>query len=145
MPGTPIMDLPAKTQSSSRILELDGIRGLAIALVLFHHYIHDSITFGVSRFDDFIKHTFSLGATGVDLFFVLSGFLIGGILMDHRKSENYFKSFYIRRVCRILPVYYSILLAYIFACHILSAHQAQPWFRWLFVSDVSLWTYVTFT
>lgn len=45
----------------------------------------------------------------MDLFFVLSGFLIGGILLDERKATNYFKVFYVRRVCRILPAYFAIL------------------------------------
>jgi uncharacterized membrane protein YcfT len=139
------MELPAKAQNSSRIPELDGIRGLAIALVVFQHYVHDSIIPGTSRLGDFIKNNFTLGGTGVDLFFVLSGFLIGGILMDHRKSENYFKSFYIRRVCRILPLYYSVLIAYVFISRVLSSHGAQEWYQWLFVSGVSLWTYATFT
>lgn len=139
------MELPAKVQNGSRIPELDGIRGLAITLVIFQHYVHDSIISGTSRLGDFIKNNFTLGGTGVDLFFVLSGFLIGGILMDHRRSENYFKSFYIRRVCRILPLYYSVLIAFVFISRGLSAHGAQEWYQWLFVSGVSLWSYATFT
>jgi peptidoglycan/LPS O-acetylase OafA/YrhL len=94
-------------KSKNRLPELDGLRGLAILLVLSLHYVtfgYNSAKFGtVYRF----AQIFRLGWTGVDLFFVLSGFLIGGILLDARESPNYFRAFYVRRVHRILPVYYA--------------------------------------
>jgi peptidoglycan/LPS O-acetylase OafA/YrhL len=93
--------------TKNRLPELDGLRGLAILLVLSLHYI----TFGYNS-GEFGKlysfaQIFRLGWTGVDLFFVLSGFLIGGILLDARESPNYFRAFYVRRIHRILPVYYA--------------------------------------
>ncbi|MGA7914171.1 MAG: acyltransferase [Candidatus Acidiferrales bacterium] len=93
--------------------ELDGLRGTAILLVFLLHYVTDSrthqATFGLLyRF----AAIFRLGWSGVDLFFVLSGFLIGGILIDARASSNYFRTFYIRRVHRILPVYYLWITLY---------------------------------
>ena len=90
----------------ARIPQLDGLRGIAILLVISLHYLNDTQhgTFGslLYRFGS----AFRLGWIGVDLFFVLSGFLIGGILLDARGTENYFRTFYLRRIFRILPIYY---------------------------------------
>jgi peptidoglycan/LPS O-acetylase OafA/YrhL len=98
------------TQSPSngkqpRIPELDGLRGFAILQVISVHYFYNpdaNLPAGLH----FLQRLFALGWTGVDLFFVLSGFLIGGILLDARDSPNYFKTFYIRRFFRIAPLYY---------------------------------------
>jgi peptidoglycan/LPS O-acetylase OafA/YrhL len=98
---------------SARIPALDGLRGVAILLVLLRHAV-----FGVSSVQGIETHsplTFLLLSagqltwSGVDLFFVLSGFLIGGILLDARLSPRYFQTFYLRRVYRILPLYLLIL------------------------------------
>jgi peptidoglycan/LPS O-acetylase OafA/YrhL len=92
--------------SSGRVPELDGLRGTAIALVILCHYVgnaeHSPLGFWPHRF----LSAFTAGWSGVDLFFVLSGFLIGGILLDARETPNYFRAFYMRRVFRILPIYY---------------------------------------
>lgn len=92
---------------SSNIRALDGIRGLAIILVLLHHFEGcvppSNIVIGS------LKATFNFGWAGVDLFFALSGFLITGILLDTREANNYFGAFYARRVLRIFPLYYLVL------------------------------------
>src|SRR5271168_4330999 len=93
-------------EPAGRIPELDGLRGVAILLVLFSHYIG---TADRNPVRPLLRHFLGIsdaGWMGVDLFFVLSGFLIGGILLDARTSPSYFRTFYMRRVFRILPVYY---------------------------------------
>lgn len=89
---------------------LDGLRGIAIILVLFHHLTIYRPTRGL---DEWIAAVPLIGWTGVDLFFVLSGFLITGILIDARGStgsgRRYFTSFYARRTLRIFPLYYLVV------------------------------------
>jgi peptidoglycan/LPS O-acetylase OafA/YrhL len=85
---------------------LDGVRGIAIILVLLHHFtIFDPST----RVGEWLGFGALLGWVGVDLFFVLSGFLITGILIDARSSDRYFRSFYARRTLRIFPLYYLVV------------------------------------
>ena len=85
----------------SRIRELDGLRAIAVLLVLSWHYI--GIPDGPGYW---LWKTFQVGRFGVDLFFVLSGYLIAGILLKNRDSPSYFSSFYGRRALRIWPIYY---------------------------------------
>ena len=85
--------------------------------------------------------------TGVDLFFVLSGFLIGGILLRARKSRNYFQVFYLRRFLRIVPIYFTCLVvafAIMWAAgnygsqrfEWMSAHQLPQWPYWIFLQNI---------
>jgi peptidoglycan/LPS O-acetylase OafA/YrhL len=126
--------MSSSLQSDIRHPELDGLRGLAILLVLIWHY---------SRFlnpdpsNKFIRLT-NITWSGVDLFFVLSGFLIGGILLDHRLSGNLFRVFYLRRAFRILPLYFLVLLSYI-ACLLLRMD-----IPYLFTGHIPIWSYATF-
>jgi peptidoglycan/LPS O-acetylase OafA/YrhL len=85
-----------------KIPQLDAVRGIAILLVLVHnlHWFAFPPLMLVSKY----------GWMGVDLFFVLSGFLITGILLDAKGSANYFRNFYARRGLRIWPLYYLVLL-----------------------------------
>ena len=85
---------------------LDGLRGIAIILVLLHHLTIYRPTSGVDAMD---RERAVVRLVGVDLFFVLSGFLITGILLDTRGSERYFSSFYARRTLRIFPLYYLVV------------------------------------
>jgi peptidoglycan/LPS O-acetylase OafA/YrhL len=90
---------------SRRIPELDGIRGVAILLVISWHYFVMLIQAKPGSALAYAQAAGRLSWTGVDLFFVLSGFLIGGILIDTRDSPNYFRTFYARRFFRIVPLY----------------------------------------
>ena len=108
------MPISYSKPKSTYLLPLDGIRGLAIIGVLFCHLT----VFGpqdVYRQYPLIQSIFWSGWIGVDLFFVLSGFLITGILLDQKASLLYFKPFYIRRILRIFPVYYFALITKIWA------------------------------
>src|SRR5450432_2757796 len=86
-----------------KIPQLDAVRGIAILLVFM---VNSSEKYPTLR----LQHFFGNGWIGVDLFFVLSGFLITGILLDSKDSGEYSKNFYARRCFRILPLYYSVLI-----------------------------------
>jgi peptidoglycan/LPS O-acetylase OafA/YrhL len=104
---------PETTQNLIRPVmpELDSLRGVAILLVVFFHAfdvpgVMTQLT-GVARL--FVAATLG-GWVGVYLFFVLSGFLITGILVDSKAKPQYYRQFYIRRALRILPAFYLLLL-----------------------------------
>ena len=110
---------------------LDVLRGIAILLVFFYHNFH------------FIK-VFEFGWVGVDLFFVLSGFLITDLLLNSQNKKNYFRNFYIRRFLRIFPLYYlTLIIFFSFAPYFFSQQnigeyhyysQNQIWF-WSFLQN----------
>ncbi|MEP7041530.1 MAG: acyltransferase [Dokdonella sp.] len=93
--------------SAEHVAALDGLRGVAILLVLLHGFNLIQAEDGVAHVADLLL---DLGWIGVQLFFVLSGFLISGILLDTRASPTYYSSFFTRRALRILPLYYGVLL-----------------------------------
>jgi peptidoglycan/LPS O-acetylase OafA/YrhL len=105
----------APISSKRRIAPLDGVRGVAILLVMIFHFSREaSLEFGqraTSWIDRTYEGTAATGWFGVDLFFVLSGFLITGILWEAKNSEGYFRNFYARRILRIFPLYYVVLIA----------------------------------
>ncbi len=94
--------------ASLHVPELDGVRAMAIWMVLIGH-LYWGFKAPPGTFDGMprmIYQIISHGWLGVDLFFILSGFLISGILLDSKQRENYFRTFYWRRVLRILPIFY---------------------------------------
>lgn len=91
--------------------ELDTLRGIAILAVVFYHGLFwSSNLVGLSGVSRVGVNATRFGWLGVNLFFVLSGFLITGILEDSKNSPHFFRRFYIRRALRILPAYYGLLL-----------------------------------
>jgi peptidoglycan/LPS O-acetylase OafA/YrhL len=124
------------------ILALDGLRGIAILLVVVCHFQSNLGIFANGRAWPLVALAHA-GWMGVDLFFVLSGFLITGILVDARGSDSYFSAFYARRALRILPVYYGFLFAIFVVLPLLHlgagdnymlARQHQVWY-WLHTTN----------
>ena len=92
------------------IPELDGVRGIAILAVLLLHF---HAPFQATRPLGLLSDIIARGYTGVDMFFVLSGFLITSILISTRGASNYFRAFYARRSLRIFPLaFFMIALLY---------------------------------
>jgi peptidoglycan/LPS O-acetylase OafA/YrhL len=126
------------------IPELDGVRGIAVLLVMLcHNNLIQPIPATGSICGIALPGALDLGWSGVDLFFVLSGFLITGILLDTKASNNYLSSFYARRVLRILPLYLLYVFAYFHIVLPLAHHLGQwkslsnslePWF-WFHLSN----------
>jgi peptidoglycan/LPS O-acetylase OafA/YrhL len=104
--------IPEGSPFARHLPALDGIRGLAILGVAASHLFpanpHSSL-------QSIIHTTFAFGANGVDLFFVLSGFLITGILYDSLPDPAFFRKFYARRILRIFPLYYGVLVIFALA------------------------------
>ena len=121
---------------TSRIPALDGVRAVAALLVMFFHF---SLA---NQLPEAIKKLSSLGQTGVDLFFVLSGFLITRILVSSRSSPYYFSHFYIRRALRIMPLYYLFLMLWFFVRPVLFSIPTAPFLQqvwsWLFLENIPL-------
>jgi peptidoglycan/LPS O-acetylase OafA/YrhL len=102
---------------AGHIPALDGVRGLAILAVMFYRFGLQGDFYQSVDPSDQLPHWASLGLAlgqrGVDLFFVLSGFLITGILFDAKGESQFFRHFYTRRVLRILPLYYASLVMFL--------------------------------
>lgn len=112
-------------------------------MVLLWHYVGCQINATTTPDLLWLRQGVSLMWSGVDLFFVLSGFLITGILCDHRGSDRYWSTFYVRRACRILPLYFVLLGSYGLA--LISGLASRAGAEWLMAQPMPLLSYATFT
>ena len=129
---------PLLAHLPARIPALDGVRALAILLVVAYHF--RVIPAGSGVVAHAVLNFEASGWCGVDLFFVLSGFLITGILYDTKGRPRYFRTFYLRRALRIFPLYY-VMLAFLFVLLPVLLPPGSPWrsFDW---RQHWYWTYL---
>ena len=122
-------DAAAGAQGERRLVALDGLRGLMTALVVVSHYFGE-VPHGITAT--------MFGWVAVDMFFVLSGFLIGKLILEKQHHANFFAVFYVRRFCRIIPAYVVTVLVLDLLVRIIP----HPWAD----ADVvfPLWSYLTF-
>lgn len=136
------------SKTAQRIAELDGLRGAAVALVVITHCFNLASPPGASkyiaRFLTLLCQAKSFAWSGVDLFFVLSGFLIGLGLLKTRSSPDYYRRFYTRRALRILPLY-SLFLAFMACCYLFVYPKHQDSMAWPLGHPLPWYSYLTFT
>src|SRR5213594_314733 len=134
---------PGAVDRGGHIPALDAVRGVAILLVLIFHF--SSYGHGLAPSPLFIDRLYYLmsraGWIGVDLFFVLSGFLITGILYDAKESDHYFRNFYVRRVLRIFPLYYGALIIFLVVLPWLAPGNAE--LQLMKRDAIWYWTYLS--
>jgi len=116
---------------------LDGVRGLAILGVMLLHFVSDSTP--QNLLETLVVKATGFGLLGVDLFFVLSGFLITGLLLDAKPGPGYFRNFYARRTLRIFPLYYLVLALLFFVLPL--ATVLPPALEVARVKQAWLWSY----
>jgi peptidoglycan/LPS O-acetylase OafA/YrhL len=116
------IEAPDPQPSTNRIIVLDGIRGIAVLFVMMFHFWIVAVSSGPLLWERVYDSLAGMGWIGVDLFFVLSGFLITGILYDSRDSSHYFRIFYGRRTVRIFPLYYAALIIFFLVGPFVLAH-----------------------
>jgi peptidoglycan/LPS O-acetylase OafA/YrhL len=121
---------------------LDGLRGLAVLLVLIFHGVTQVYSPAGLPLLDALRRFARVGGSGVDLFFVLSGLLIGRNLLRHQAASNLYRVFYFRRACRILPAYLLLLVSFLCAQQVdtLVAVGGSAFFS----PAIPLWSYLVF-
>jgi peptidoglycan/LPS O-acetylase OafA/YrhL len=114
---------------------IDGLRAFAVLAVLLVHFPYPGHYALFQKLH--LTRSVEAGWMGVDLFFVISGFLITGILLDLKGSPHYFRNFYVRRALRIWPLYYAVLFLVLVIYPIVNpngsmVHRTAPWFYYVF-------------
>ena len=115
------------------------MRGLAILMVMAVHFVGDAPA--TSQLQRAVVKAASYGVLGVDLFFVLSGFLITGLLLEAKGQPHYFRNFYARRTLRIFPLYYLVLAVLFIVLPALVT--PSPLLERAREHQIWLWTYTT--
>jgi len=130
---------PGPVLSLRHVPALDGVRAVAVLAVIVFHYFQTRPA-ATSHLGMALRRITGLGPGGVDLFFVLSGFLITGILIDAQGSAHALRNFYMRRVLRIFPLYYGFLLVTFVILPLLQAAHpvkwADQWWFWAYCSNL---------
>jgi peptidoglycan/LPS O-acetylase OafA/YrhL len=121
----------AQARPEPRIIPLDGLRGLMTIFVVISHYFAE-LPNG--------QKAFAIGWIGVEMFFVLSGFLVGNLILEKAHHANFLKVFYIRRVCRTFPVYFGSVIVIMALMTLLGPRDWIGGFK-----DIPAWSYFTFT
>jgi len=121
----------AKSGVENRIVALDGLRGLMTLMVVFSHYFAELPNGFVALEGAWIA---------VKMFFVLSGFLVGRLILEKMNCANFFAVFYIRRACRTLPVYVFCVVLVFLSMRMFGSPE------WMDTgTEFPLWSYLTFT
>ncbi|MHB8685505.1 MAG: acyltransferase family protein [Dehalococcoidia bacterium] len=137
------MARPDVGDGGARVGWLDGARGIAILAVMVFHFVWIAGPSKPEGFAAWIAGVSGAGWAGVDLFFVLSGFLITGILVDAKSGRtNYFRNFYARRFLRIFPLYYGFLALVLVALPLIEPIRSRE-YQTLQHSQGWYWTYLT--
>jgi peptidoglycan/LPS O-acetylase OafA/YrhL len=118
---------------------LDGVRGLAILMVLAIHFVGDATPATLAQ--RVVVKAATFGLLGVDLFFVLSGFLITGLLLEAKGEPHYFRNFYARRILRTFPLCYAVLATLFLVLPLLVT--LPPLLERARSHQIWLWTYTT--
>jgi peptidoglycan/LPS O-acetylase OafA/YrhL len=120
---------------------LDGLRGVAILMVMLRHFYNEAlIKDGYPIIGPIITKLALAGNYGVELFFVISGFLITQILLDSKNNPHYFRNFYVRRFLRIFPLYYGVLFLIFFVLPFVVTFD--PAAKDIASRQIWLWTYL---
>ena len=128
--------LPEPGPYSRHVPALDGVRGFAVLGVMASHLFAGNAP---GRLGHAFQSLCSFGAHGVDLFFVLSGFLITGILYDSLGDPHFFRKFYARRSLRIFPLYYGVLAVLFLLTRPLHLQwQHMQWVLLLYLQNTNL-------
>ncbi len=123
--------------------ELDGVRGMAILMVTLYRFMKE-VDPEAHPLLAFLKRIAPMGERGVDLFFVLSGFLITGILLHTKSRDGYFRNFFMRRSLRIFPLYFATLalclwlIPNIFSLSAFDVPRAQQGYLWAYLTNVRM-------